>query len=481
MIDRAEIEAFAAETNLQPHVVEKDFTLSWILWGIHTQPALSDTWVFKGGTCLKKCYFETYRFSEDLDFTLKDASHLDEAFLQEQFSEISKRLYDRAGVTIPTERLRFDLWEHGGRTLCQGRVYYESNYQGSKHAMPVVKLDLRADELLASEPVVRPVAHPYSDHPGEGMWVLSYSYEEVFAEKIRALSERSRPRDLYDVVHQYRQDVHPADPVKVRDYLKRKCAFKGISVPSLETLGDIHAQVVDQWVNMLAHQVQVLPPIESFLEVLPRLFAWLESGADASARLNPIPAAEHRSNLYRPASGRLGLGGRTGAEMETIRFAAANRLLVELDYTNLHGVRSTRLIEPYSLYRTQDGNTTLYAVRAEDGETRQYRVDHINAARATDRAFIPRYRIELTPALADYDADRLTSLTCLGRVSRTRVSPQSSRRRSTAWSQVQTFKVRCPYCNKVFRRKTRDLSLREHKGSLGMRCPGSGRRGFQEF
>jgi len=30
------------------------------------------SWAFKGGTCLKKCYFETYRFSEDLDFTLTE-------------------------------------------------------------------------------------------------------------------------------------------------------------------------------------------------------------------------------------------------------------------------------------------------------------------------------------------------------------------------------------------------------------------------
>jgi hypothetical protein len=34
-----------------------------------TRP-LSNQWVFKGGTCLKKCYIETYRFSEDLDFTV---------------------------------------------------------------------------------------------------------------------------------------------------------------------------------------------------------------------------------------------------------------------------------------------------------------------------------------------------------------------------------------------------------------------------
>ena len=35
---------------------------------------ISETWVFKGGTCLKKCFFETYRFSEDLDFTLTSMS-----------------------------------------------------------------------------------------------------------------------------------------------------------------------------------------------------------------------------------------------------------------------------------------------------------------------------------------------------------------------------------------------------------------------
>ena len=51
--------------------------------GDHTQ-------VFKGGTCIKKCYFETYRFSEDLDFTLQDAEHLDEAFLAGVFEEDRK-------------------------------------------------------------------------------------------------------------------------------------------------------------------------------------------------------------------------------------------------------------------------------------------------------------------------------------------------------------------------------------------------------
>lgn len=70
MITRADIEERVREWGLAEEVVEKDYVLGWVLWGIGTEPALAESWVFKGGTCLKKCYLETYRFSEDLDFTV---------------------------------------------------------------------------------------------------------------------------------------------------------------------------------------------------------------------------------------------------------------------------------------------------------------------------------------------------------------------------------------------------------------------------
>jgi len=56
--------------------------------GINAHEELAESWVFKGGTCLKKCYFETYRFSEDLDFTLRNEEQLDEAFLRTVFEEV---------------------------------------------------------------------------------------------------------------------------------------------------------------------------------------------------------------------------------------------------------------------------------------------------------------------------------------------------------------------------------------------------------
>ncbi len=57
MIDRAEILAVATELSLTPDVIEKDYVLGWLLAGINTQEELAQTWIFKGGTCLKKCYF----------------------------------------------------------------------------------------------------------------------------------------------------------------------------------------------------------------------------------------------------------------------------------------------------------------------------------------------------------------------------------------------------------------------------------------
>jgi predicted nucleotidyltransferase component of viral defense system len=69
VIGRADLDDRAREWGLRLDVVEKDYVLGWLLWGIGTEPELATTWVFKGGTCLKKCYLETFRFSEDLDFT----------------------------------------------------------------------------------------------------------------------------------------------------------------------------------------------------------------------------------------------------------------------------------------------------------------------------------------------------------------------------------------------------------------------------
>src|SRR4051812_31536334 len=109
MIHKREILQIAARTGLSAQVIEKDYVLGWLLAGIYQHEAFRSSWIFKGGTCLKKCYFDTYRFSEDLDFTLKDASHINDAFLKKEFLQISEWIYETAGIEIPDDRIMFDL------------------------------------------------------------------------------------------------------------------------------------------------------------------------------------------------------------------------------------------------------------------------------------------------------------------------------------------------------------------------------------
>lgn len=49
-------------------VIERDYVLAWLLTGLAGDP-LREVPAFKGGTALRRCWFEDYRFSEDLDLT----------------------------------------------------------------------------------------------------------------------------------------------------------------------------------------------------------------------------------------------------------------------------------------------------------------------------------------------------------------------------------------------------------------------------
>ncbi len=61
MIPRQELLRLRGEWQLDVGVIEKDYVLGWVLAAIAAEPALAGGWVFKGGTCLRKCYYETYR------------------------------------------------------------------------------------------------------------------------------------------------------------------------------------------------------------------------------------------------------------------------------------------------------------------------------------------------------------------------------------------------------------------------------------
>ncbi len=265
MIDKSEILAMAAATGLRPDVVEKDYVLGWLLAGIYNHSSVNRDWIFKGGTCLKKCYFETYRFSEDLDFTLTDESQINEEFLQKTFEEINEWIYEQTGIEVPKEKLDFDIYTNPrGSISCQGKISYRGPVSPRSGGYPKIELDLTADEKLVMAPTHQRVYHPYSDEPEKGIQALCYAYEEVFGEKFRALAERTRPRDLYDVVNLFRNARVKPSAAVIHDVLEQKCAFKGIDFPVLSDLESHKESLEGSWANMLGHQLPDLPPVESY-------------------------------------------------------------------------------------------------------------------------------------------------------------------------------------------------------------------------
>ena len=466
MIDKREILESASALGLLPNVVEKDYVLGWVLAGINANPDLADSWVFKGCTCLKKCYFETYRFSEDLDFTLRDESHLDEAFLRDAVGEVIAWVTEQSGLAMPVEQLGCDIYRNArGRLTCQGKIGYRGPVSPTTGGWPKVKLDLTADEKLVLAAVRREVFHPYSDRPEEGLWVNCYAYEEAFGEKVRALGERTRPRDLYDVVNLYRHgDSRPSASV-LRNVLEQKCAYKAIPLPTTKALGPHRSDLEAMWQSMLGHQLPVLPPVADFWDALPEIIAWIMSGAEAPQRARIEPGSTELTIRSRVLP--MSVPIRARSMLEIIRFAAANYLCVDLSYD-----RRVRRIEPYSLRQTAEGNFVLHAIRSDSGEHRSYRVDRMQAASVTAQTFSPRYLVELSPN-GPLPVGPTAPRPRIERGESRRLRTTKKLRRSSASrSSGAVYIYRCTVCRKTFQRKSMDGTLNPHKHPKGYECPG---------
>ena len=278
----------------------------------------------------------------------------------------------------------------GGRSA-EGRIYYREPRGAPGEAR--VKLDLTYDEVVVETSVRRPIAHAYDDALPVDAAVSCYAFVEIFAEKLRALGQRTRPRDLYDVVNLHRRADLRDERERVLAVLERKCAYKNIPVPTLAavTAPEKAADLRADWQEMLAHQLPELPPVDDFLDALDEVFAWLHGARVEPLASVPVGREEVEPGWIAPPTITRWPGG---APLEQIRFAGANHLLVDLAYRG-----SRRLIEPYALRRSKAGNLLFYGVKAKTGEVRAYRVDRIEGVDITKTSFVPRYAIELSMAL----------------------------------------------------------------------------------
>ncbi len=255
MIKPGEIQNKARQIGVRDQQIEKDYILSWILQGIAQHEKLSKIIVFKGGTVLKKVYFEDYRFSEDLDFTLLDNDISNEKIF-EWFAEVFEYISEEANIPLAI----IDNIDHKD---ARGGINFYVSYVGPLGGLGAnkkVKVDISRNEALVFEPVIKNVSLGYADQ--EEHQLLCYALEEVLVEKLRSVMQRMQARDFYDIW--YLLEVHAMDVEFYIAEFNEKCECKEIDPTEFHTkLEQRLAQYNGRWQKSMAYQIKDLPDFET--------------------------------------------------------------------------------------------------------------------------------------------------------------------------------------------------------------------------
>ncbi len=178
--------------NLPLHVFEQDYIQALFL---HTLYKQSESMAFKGGTYLKHAY-GLDRFSEDLDFTLIQPDTNLTNHVKEMANDLSV-----FGLTATIDHI-----EEKPLSFCARLVYNGPLYTGSKRSQGHIQIELSKRNDIIYKPEWTRLFFPYPEM--RVFPVLGLRKEEVLAEKLRALSMRRKPRDLYDIWFLLNQQVH---------------------------------------------------------------------------------------------------------------------------------------------------------------------------------------------------------------------------------------------------------------------------------
>jgi predicted nucleotidyltransferase component of viral defense system len=233
MISEAEIRRNAAGAKVDPMVIDLDYSLGWFLLGMLKTSDLFGNLIFKGGTCLRKCYFSDYRFSEDLDFTA--TKYLSPAEMEKWIVKSVDWISDQDGPDFRIQPIRFEIVddEYGSESY-QTRIYYRGplRWGGSPRT---VKLDITRAETILLPIKEKQIIHPYSDQVNfSGNTFPCYCLEEVIAEKIRAVGGQRRfavSRDLYDIYNLVSAGI---DMDAVKQILPEKFSVRGLSLQGVD-------------------------------------------------------------------------------------------------------------------------------------------------------------------------------------------------------------------------------------------------------
>jgi predicted nucleotidyltransferase component of viral defense system len=208
--------------------IEQDLVLSRALGEIYSDPLLSSELAFRGGTALHKLFLAPAgRYSEDIDLVQVRAGAI--------------------GDVINALRARLDPWL-GSPQRKQGQGRVTLIYRFSSEIPPTVPLRLKV-EINTREHfnVFGMHTHPFSiDSPWHkgAVQISTYALEELLGTKLRALYQRKKGRDLFDLWLALSRHAS-LDVKKVLVSFRRYMEHSGHSVSRAEYVSNLEAKMAD--------------------------------------------------------------------------------------------------------------------------------------------------------------------------------------------------------------------------------------------
>ena len=181
MMRRSDITQWGVEHPWQnENQIEQDLLLSMAMVEIANDPLLGSELVLRGGTAFHKLFLpEPYRYSEDLDFVRTSAGGIGD--VMKRLTSLGREL----GFDVRTKMGEFPkvYWRVAFEDGTSGKIKLEINTYERSPMMPLAKRAHRVD-------------NPF--YTGEAD-IPTFQPEELVATKLRALYQRKKGRDLYDL------------------------------------------------------------------------------------------------------------------------------------------------------------------------------------------------------------------------------------------------------------------------------------------
>jgi len=207
-------------------MVEQDLILSRALVNLYEQPEIRKNLVFRGGTALNKLYITPpARYSEDLDFVQIKAEPI--------------------GKIIDAIRSALDAWlGEPKRKRTKRSVKLTYRFNSCENIPAKLKIEINVTEHYHFLDLVELPFEINSEWFSGKTKILTYQLVELMGSKLRALYQRRKGRDLFDMW--YVTKLKKTDEMKILDIFLKHCQHDNIRISRNEFKENFSEKYLDE-------------------------------------------------------------------------------------------------------------------------------------------------------------------------------------------------------------------------------------------